>query len=87
MKEQEALQKLRRGDQLALEALMDRYSGYVTAILCNLARVGLAYAMSLTPLGLYGLWLGVTLGAVARGLLTYFWSCLLVRNIQRKAIA
>ena len=59
----------------------------LTSILCNLARVGLAYAMSLTPLGLYGLWLGVTLGAVARGLLTYFWSCLLVRNIQRKAIA
>ena len=42
MKEQEALQKLRRGDQLALEALMDRYSGYVTAILCNLARGSLA---------------------------------------------
>ena len=42
MKEQEALQKLRRGDQRALEALMDRYSGYVTAILCNLARGALA---------------------------------------------
>ena len=59
----------------------------LTSILCNLARVGLAYVMSLTPMGLYGLWLGITLGAVARGVLIYLFSCLSVRRMRRSLVA
>jgi putative MATE family efflux protein len=46
----------------------------VTSIAFNLARVGLAYVLSLTSLGLYGVWLGVAVGALARGAAIFIWS-------------
>ena len=54
----------------------------ITSIVCNACRVVLAYGLSRTGLGLYGLWLGVNLGAVARGLGIYLWSLLAVKKMQ-----
>jgi Na+-driven multidrug efflux pump len=37
------------------------------SILCNTIRVPIAYFLSITPLGLYGLWVGFIFGAILRG--------------------
>jgi putative MATE family efflux protein len=39
----------------------------VISIAANGIRVPLAYALSLTSLGLYGIWIGITAGAILRG--------------------
>ncbi|MCL2703446.1 MAG: MATE family efflux transporter [Defluviitaleaceae bacterium] len=39
----------------------------------NILRVPLAYALSLTALGLNGIWIGVTVGAVLRGAGMFVW--------------
>lgn len=38
MKENDIIEKLRQGDETAFCELIDCYSGYVTAIICNLSR-------------------------------------------------
>ncbi|MFV0401180.1 MAG: MATE family efflux transporter [Oscillospiraceae bacterium] len=45
----------------------------VASITVNALRVGLVYVLSASPMGLDGVWWGVTLGAVARGLWIILW--------------
>ena len=48
----------------------------VVSISCNSFRVVLAYVLSITPLGLVGIWLAVTIGAGMRGtilMLLFLW--------------
>ena len=46
----------------------------------NALRVVLAYFLSQTSLGLHGIWLAITLGAVARGVFAYGWCQLALRT-------
>lgn len=45
----------------------------ITSIACNTLRVPLSYMLSRTSLGLNGVWLGVTIGAAARGISVLVW--------------
>jgi putative MATE family efflux protein len=45
----------------------------VISIASNTIRVPLAYALSRTSLGMHGIWIGVTLGAILRGAWSYVW--------------
>lgn len=45
----------------------------IVSITCNALRVPLAWALSLTPLGLNGIWIGMMLGAAMRGALLTPW--------------
>lgn len=59
----------------------------ITSIACNACRVVLAYQLSCTSLGLYGLWIGVTIGAVVRGMGIYIWSLFAVKKMGKKIAA
>jgi putative MATE family efflux protein len=56
----------------------------IVSIASNVLRVPLAYLLSLTGLGLTGLWIGVTAGACLRGSWVFIW--LLIRK-RRLSIA
>jgi Na+-driven multidrug efflux pump len=45
----------------------------VTVIACNSFRVVLAWFLSQTSLGVYGVWVGITTGAVLRGVVLGLW--------------
>jgi putative MATE family efflux protein len=45
----------------------------VSSIVFNALRVPLCWLLSLTPLGLNGIWLGITIGASLRGAATFVW--------------
>lgn len=55
----------------------------IISFTCNAARVVVAYLLSLTPLGLYGIFWGVSLGAVARGAWMYLWYARYSRTLPR----
>ena len=50
----------------------------IVSITCNAARVPLAYFLSITSLGLNGIWIGITLGSCLRGVWMLAW--LLIRK-------
>ncbi len=56
----------------------------VISITSNALRVPLAYALSLTELGLNGIWLGVSLGAVLRGAWSFIWYIVSARRVDAK---
>ena len=45
----------------------------VSNISSNIIRVPLAYVLSLTSLGLYGIWIAISLSACIRGIWIWFW--------------
>jgi len=45
----------------------------IVSIACNSSRVVLAYILSTTPLGLFGIWWAVTIGAAMRGTIMLLW--------------
>ena len=45
----------------------------IISISVNAARVPLSYILTLTPLGLNGIWVGITIGAAVRGILMVIW--------------
>lgn len=55
----------------------------VVSIVSNGLRVPLAYVLSLTSLGLNGIWLGVSAGAILRGVWMFVWYLLAARKQPR----
>ena len=55
----------------------------ISTITGNALRIPLSYALSLTALGLSGLWWGITLGACLRGIILVTWFFLHVRKLPR----
>jgi putative MATE family efflux protein len=52
----------------------------LSSVTCNALRVPLAFFLSRTSLGLSGVWIGVTLGAVARGVAIFIWYMIYARK-------
>ena len=50
---------------------------------CNAFRVPLAYLLSQTALGLDGIWVGITIGAVMRGMGMFIWYNLYARQLPK----
>jgi putative MATE family efflux protein len=59
----------------------------VSSIASNVLRVGLCYALAATPLGLDGIWWGVTVTALLRGVVVYLWSLRAKRGLAETAAA
>ena len=55
----------------------------VASITCNALRVPLAFVLSRTALGLNGVWLGMTIGALARGIFVLVWYLIYARRQPR----
>ena len=58
----------------------------VVSITCNAVRVPAAYLLSLTGLGLDGLWWGVVLGAILRGIWIFVWCLVMFRRQPKEDI-
>ena len=55
----------------------------ITIIVCNVLRIFIAYALSLTPLGLYGVFIGAASGIFMRGVMMLTWFLIyFVRNFK-----
>lgn len=52
----------------------------VVSIVCNAVRVLIAYLLSMTALGLNGLWWGICLGAIMRGVWIFIWCLVMFRR-------
>jgi Na+-driven multidrug efflux pump len=52
----------------------------VSSIAFNALRVPLCWLLSLTPLGLNGIWLGIAVGGAVRGAVTLCWYLLWTRK-------
>ncbi|MCL2874199.1 MAG: MATE family efflux transporter [Defluviitaleaceae bacterium] len=55
----------------------------LSSITCNALRVPLAFALSRTELGLNGVWIGMTIGAFARGVVVFAWYLIYARKQPR----
>lgn len=58
----------------------------VNSIACNAIRVPLAYFMSITSLGLMGIWIAVTIGSIMRGMSIFTWYLVYSRKLPRDDI-
>jgi putative MATE family efflux protein len=51
----------------------------------NILRVPLSYLLSATPLGLYGVWAGITIAASVKGIWSYPWFSFARKRIQSRS--
>lgn len=58
----------------------------VTSATANVIRVFLAYGLSLTPLGLHGIWLGIALASSLKGIALYTWHMISARKYPREDV-
>ena len=58
----------------------------ISTIIGNSIRVPLAYFLSLTPLGVAGLWWGISLGAVIRGIILVSWYFIASRRLPQEDV-
>lgn len=58
----------------------------VVSICSNIFRVALTYALSLTPLGLGGIWWGIAISASVRGMWGFAWYLLYARRLPRQDV-
>jgi len=56
----------------------------VTTITANILRVLIAFALSITPLGLYGVFIGAASGIVIRGVSLFIWYLIYAKKIFAK---
>jgi putative MATE family efflux protein len=55
----------------------------IVSITCNIIRVPVAYFLSITPLGLIGLWIGFIAGAILRGIVQIIVYIFNVKKVYR----
>jgi len=53
----------------------------IVSISGNIIRVPLVYLLSATSLGINGIWLGITLGAMIRGLWLFIWFLFIAKKM------
>ena len=58
----------------------------ISTITGNALRIPLSYALSLTSLGIFGLWWGITLGACLRAVILVVWYLLYARKLPREDV-
>ncbi len=56
-------------------------------MLFNVIRVPLAYILGKTSMGIYGIWLGVTIGGFMRGAAIFAWQALDARKRPKQDAA
>lgn len=59
---------------------------FIVSATCNLLRMVLAYFLSKTALGVYGVWIAISIGAIARGIWMFVWCRLMLRTKPKNDI-